>query len=104
MNRFQPAPFLLAAFAAVLAGCGVSSSGATGSASDSLGCVSGSQQRLYTRMDETADEYGFVVAYPNGLSNSWNAGVCCGPSSNDDVDDVGFTRAIIDDQRTRLDG
>lgn len=57
----------------------------------------GAQQRLYTRMDDTADEHGFIVAYPNGLDSSWNAGVCCGRSSVDDVDDVGFALTVIDD-------
>lgn len=61
----------------------------------------GTQQRGYTRMDETADSEGFVVAYPNGLQHSWNAGVCCGDASMNEVDDVGFTRAIIEDLGAR---
>ena len=54
------------------------------------------QQRL-TGMDVTADRESFLVAYPNGLNASWNAGVCCGRSAEANVDDVGFTRALIDD-------
>lgn len=60
-----------------------------------------SAQRGYTKMDDTADVHGFVVAYPEGLYNSWNAGACCGAASMDGVDDVGFTRAIIDDLGAR---
>ncbi|MFW2387879.1 MAG: alpha/beta hydrolase family esterase [Polyangiales bacterium] len=54
-------------------------------------------QQSSTNMDLTADREGFIVAYPNGLDVSWNAGLCCGRSATDDVDDVGFTRAMIDD-------
>lgn len=42
-----------------------------------------------------ADANGFLVAYPDGLDNSWNAGVCCGTSAANDVDDVGFLRAMV---------
>jgi len=55
------------------------------------------QQRLFSDMDRTADDNDFVVAYPNGLDSSWNAGACCGQSAVDGVDDVGFARAVIDD-------
>lgn len=61
----------------------------------------GPQQRLFSQMDATADANAFIVAYPNGLDNSWNAGICCGQSSVDDVDDVGFTRAVLDDLGAR---
>jgi polyhydroxybutyrate depolymerase len=50
-----------------------------------------------TNMNATADREGFVVVYPNGLDDSWNAGICCGRSATANVDDVGFTRAVIAD-------
>jgi len=53
-------------------------------------------QQRYTALDQTADEHGFMVAYPEGLSNSFNAGSCCGNSAGS-VDDVGFARAIVAD-------
>lgn len=62
---------------------------------------SGPAQRASTGMDDTADDNGFIVAYPNGLSNSWNGGVCCGVSGLEDVDDVDFTRAMLDDLGAR---
>ncbi|MEM7433787.1 MAG: PHB depolymerase family esterase [Myxococcota bacterium] len=62
---------------------------------------SGSGQRAASGMDETADANGFVVAYPNGLSNSWNGGDCCGLAAAEGFDDVGFTRALIDDLGAR---
>ena len=52
---------------------------------------------MWTEMDATADARGYVVAYPEGLDESWNAGVCCGPSAENEVDDVGFVRAVIED-------
>jgi polyhydroxybutyrate depolymerase len=58
---------------------------------------SGRGQQASSNMDLTADDEGFLVAYPNGLDSSWNAGICCGRSATFDVDDVGFARAVIDD-------
>lgn len=59
------------------------------------------QQRLFSLMDATSDEHGFVVAYPAGVGASWNAGTCCGQASGDMVDDVGFALAVIDDVQSR---
>lgn len=56
----------------------------------------GWQQALLTGMNERADERGFIVAYPQGVAVSWNAGDCCGTAWTDAVDDVGFVRALID--------
>ncbi len=54
-----------------------------------------------TRMNEAADNRGFVVVYPNGsgrLKNNlltWNAGGCCGYAAREKIDDVGFIRALL---------
>jgi polyhydroxybutyrate depolymerase len=46
--------------------------------------------------DAAADRAGFVVAYPDGIGRSWNAGgTCCGPARRDAVDDLGFITALI---------
>jgi polyhydroxybutyrate depolymerase len=49
-----------------------------------------------------SDREGFVVVFPNGYSRfpggkiaTWNAGNCCGPARDKDVDDVGFIREMI---------
>jgi len=49
--------------------------------------------------DDLADTQGFIAVYPEGTGQSptWNAGLCCGEAMQDDVDDVGFVEAIIDD-------
>jgi len=47
-----------------------------------------------TGFDALADEHGFVVAYPDGLWHSWNAGGCCGDASAARVDDAGFLASV----------
>jgi polyhydroxybutyrate depolymerase len=45
-----------------------------------------------------ADREGFLVVYPEGRDRTWNAGGgCCGGAARDDVDDVGFLLALIDE-------
>jgi len=53
------------------------------------------QQRSLSRWDQLANNEGFLVVYPQGVGNSWNAGGCCGDSMSMMVDDVGFVRGII---------
>ncbi len=57
-----------------------------------------------TGFDALADAEGFVVAYPRGTSrvegvelDTWNGGLCCGWAQKNNVDDVGFVRALLDD-------
>lgn len=49
----------------------------------------------FSRFNEAAEPRGMLVAYPQGIGNSFNAGVCCGEASANDVDDVGFARALV---------
>jgi polyhydroxybutyrate depolymerase len=53
-------------------------------------------QRSFSGMDATADEKGFVIVYPQGVGDSWNAGTCCREAQSSNVDDVGFVRALLD--------
>lgn len=55
-----------------------------------------------TRLSERAVPLGFVVAYPGGYKNTWNAGDCCGPARDEGIDDVGFVRAILADLEAML--
>jgi len=57
----------------------------------------GNAQREQSYMDAKSDAEGFIVAYPNGIDNAWNSG----RSESNTVDDVGFTRALIDDLGAR---
>ncbi|MDQ2826283.1 MAG: hypothetical protein M3Y04_04910, partial [Actinomycetota bacterium] len=49
-----------------------------------------------TEFDHEAAAGGFVVAYPDGVDQTWNAGYCCGNAARDAVDDVRFLSAMID--------
>jgi polyhydroxybutyrate depolymerase len=60
------------------------------------------QEALLSDMTAKADKEGFVVAYPQGLNDSWNAGACCGTSAMTGVDDVGFVGALVDELESRL--
>ena len=53
-------------------------------------------------LNEKADKEGFIAVYPNGTGRleqmlTWNGGNCCGYAMWNNVDDVGFTRALLDD-------
>jgi polyhydroxybutyrate depolymerase len=60
-------------------------------------------QMNYSRMNEMADEAGFIAVYPEGTGRldevllTWNAGACCGYAQEHGVDDVGFARRVVDD-------
>ena len=52
-------------------------------------------------MSAKADKEGFLAAYPSGTGRSsrmptWNSGNCCGYAMQNNVDDVTFLRALID--------
>jgi polyhydroxybutyrate depolymerase len=50
------------------------------------------QQAALSGMGAVAEREGFIVVYPDGVRNAWNAGLCCG---NREIDDVGFLRALV---------
>lgn len=61
------------------------------------GFGSRSQAQSSYGWDEQADRHGFVVAYPEGVSRSWNAGgICCGPALRKNIDDLGFLTRLIE--------
>jgi polyhydroxybutyrate depolymerase len=51
-----------------------------------------------TKMAAKSDEAGFLLVYPQGTGTetSFNGGTCCGDASSDGVDDVAFTRRMLD--------
>jgi len=60
----------------------------------------GTSQMSTSNWRSVADAQGFIMVYPNGVGNSWNMGRCCNPAQQQNVDDVGFTRAIINQLKT----
>jgi polyhydroxybutyrate depolymerase len=64
----------------------------------------GAQQAALSGMSTRADSHVFVVLYPEGTGNptSFNGGGCCGSAATNKVDDIGFTRALITEAKTRL--
>jgi polyhydroxybutyrate depolymerase len=66
------------------------------------GASNAAAMRRFSALNEKADRAGFVVVYPNGSGRlpralTWNAGRCCGQASAARIDDVAFTRALLDD-------
>jgi polyhydroxybutyrate depolymerase len=53
-------------------------------------------------LDAIAEREGFLVVYPDGSGRldeillTWNAGNCCGYALDEQVDDVGFVRALVE--------
>lgn len=62
----------------------------------------------FTGLNEKADKETFIAVYPNGTGRlesyllTWHGGNCCGYAMQNNVDDVGFTRAMLDDLATVL--
>ncbi|WP_282707016.1 alpha/beta hydrolase family esterase [Sinimarinibacterium sp. CAU 1509] len=59
------------------------------------GLGSGEIMAEQTGFNRVAEARGFLVAYPDGIGRTWNAGRCCGPAMEKRIDDVGFVRAVI---------
>jgi polyhydroxybutyrate depolymerase len=60
------------------------------------------QTERYYNWDAVADAKGFVVAYPQGINDVWNAGSCCSNPTTRGTDDVGFVGAVISDATSRV--
>lgn len=66
----------------------------------SLCTIEPSQGNWFTGLNQKADEAGFIAVYPNGTGSGfryfWNGGDCCGSAVQEQVDDVAFIRALLD--------
>lgn len=61
-----------------------------------------SQQADWSQFNQQATLRGMVVAYPEGIGASFNAGACCGEAQSSNVDDIGFARALVDKLTSEL--
>ena len=60
---------------------------------------------VFSGLNKKSDEAGFIVVYPSGTGRlekvlTFNGGNCCGYALANKVDDVEFTRKILDDLAT----
>jgi len=61
----------------------------------------GANQQQYSLMNALADRETFITVYPNGTGRfenhllTWNAGSCCVYAALNNIDDVGFTIALL---------
>lgn len=60
------------------------------------------QQALFSLIEPVAQAHGVLVALPWGGGNSWNGGLCCGEGMTTDRDDVGFSRALVQELESQL--
>ncbi len=44
-----------------------------------------------------ADQDGFLMVYPSGVSGTWNAGSCCGAAVDQKIDETAFFRQMLTD-------
>ncbi|MBU3715331.1 MAG: phospholipase [Ferruginibacter sp.] len=53
-----------------------------------------------SKLNQKSDSAKFILVYPEGtvINNirTWNAGACCPPAMNYNIDDVGFTNNMLD--------
>ncbi len=67
-------------------------------------------QMTQSGMDAKSDSAGFIVVYPEGTGKSlagklfatWNAGRCCGYATENNIDDVGFVSAMLEDLESKF--
>jgi polyhydroxybutyrate depolymerase len=63
----------------------------------------GDQFATTNHVEGLAESNGFVVVHPDGVKipgqpgGVWNGGICCGIAAREQVDDVGFVDALIDE-------
>jgi polyhydroxybutyrate depolymerase len=63
--------------------------------------MNGPMMTWFSGLNEKADAAGFMAVYPNGTGKRsslfWNGGNCCGSAMQNNVDDVAFIDALLND-------
>ena len=70
------------------------------------GGSNGQQMVEFSGLSDKADEAGFLVVYPEGTGrlegfSTFNGGNCCGYAQRQNIDDVKFSAAVLDDVEAR---
>lgn len=66
----------------------------------------GANLQAHVGLDAIADREGFLVVYPDGSGRlgefllTWNSGNCCGHALDQQIDDVEYTRALVESLST----
>lgn len=63
----------------------------------------GKGQKSLSGWDKKGDTIGFITAFPDSATNGgngWNVGMCCQDAQKNQVDDVGFVKAMIEQIKT----
>ena len=62
------------------------------------------QEAMLTGADAEADTAGFISVHPQSATaiGSWNAGACCGDASTQNLDDMGYVSALLDELDAQL--
>ncbi|PWJ53505.1 polyhydroxybutyrate depolymerase [Quadrisphaera granulorum] len=67
------------------------------------GFGSASQAEQSYGWNDVAEREHALVVYPEGFGRAWNSGGdCCGAAAREDVDDVAFLTAVVDDVSARV--
>lgn len=71
------------------------------------GGVNAKHMVTFSGLNEKSDQAGFIVVYPYGTGRlasvlTFNGGNCCGYAMRNSIDDVEFTRQILDDLAKHL--
>jgi polyhydroxybutyrate depolymerase len=70
------------------------------------GGANASNMIVFSGLSRKSDEAGFIVVYPNGTGRfekvllTFNGGNCCDYAMTNQIDDVEFTRKVLDDLAT----
>jgi polyhydroxybutyrate depolymerase len=68
--------------------------------------MNGSMMEWFCGLNKTSDAYGFIAVYPSGTGTgpflTWNAGGLISEMKNNQIDDVAFISALLDDLGTAV--
>ena len=61
------------------------------------------EHETFSRMRLAAARDGYAILSPDGYRRTWNAGSCCAPASEDNIDHVKVIRLMIEEAKETID-